>query len=415
LGARDSEEEARVPSLVPGWEGRCSGLSPEEGFLITRIDGATPWAVLRSIGGLAPEQADRCLAAWVAAGLVELGRERPRASAGARAQKTPGGAARARAATDLTLDLPVELQQRILEFEAKLSRPYHEILGVARDADERAIKRAYFKLSKLFHPDRYFGKRVGPFAERLDRIFKRVALAYELLLDPATRAEIERQPVEEVAPAAPPAAGAAPRKESRSEWLARVRRQFKMPERILVERRFKARQFADAARVAQHRRSFLEAASCIRLAISFDPWTDDYKNAFAEIQAEVNRMRADKLLAEAGGELGARGASEALRLLEEALAYRPSDPDILRRAAEVSLEVEDFERAVEYAEGLCGLEPDVAGHQLLLAQALRREGRRERAREVLERARQIDPGDARIQQELQRLRARSLGSSGGMR
>jgi tetratricopeptide (TPR) repeat protein len=194
-----------------------------------------------------------------------------------------------------------------------------------------------------------------------------------------------------------------------------VRRQFKMPERILVERRFKARQFADAARVAQHRRSFLEAASCIRLAISFDPWTDDYKNAFAEIQAEVNRMRADKLLAEAGGELGARGASEALRLLEEALAYRPSDPDILRRAAEVSLEVEDFERAVEYAEGLCGLEPDVAGHQLLLAQALRREGRRERAREVLERARQIDPGDARIQQELQRLRARSLGSSGGMR
>lgn len=391
-----------MPRLVAGWEHRCSGLSPEEGFLITRIDGATPWGVLRTIGGLAPEQADRCLEAWLAAGLVEVGGARPRA-------------ARAAGDVDPGLDLSLELQRRVLEFEKLLSKPYHEILGVPRDADERAIKRAYFKLSKIFHPDRYFGKRTGAFGERLDRIFKRVALAYELLLDPATRAEIERQQPVEEEPPPPPKPGAPPRKETKHEWLARVRRQFKIPEKIVTERRYKARQFADAARVAQHKRSWIEAASCIRLAISFDPWTDDYKSAFAEIQAEVNRMRADKLLEEAGGQLGARGASEALRLLEEALSYRPSDTDILCRAVKVALELEDFERAAEYAESLCDFEPDVAENHLLLAQVLRREGRRERAREVLERARNIDPGDVRIKQELQRLRARPAGNSGGMR
>ena len=48
------ERENRVPRLAPGWE-RCGlTLSPAEGFLLSRIDGSTPWALLREIGGLAP-------------------------------------------------------------------------------------------------------------------------------------------------------------------------------------------------------------------------------------------------------------------------------------------------------------------------------------------------------------------------
>ena len=90
------------------------------------------------------------------------------------------------------LELSVELQREILEFDASLDRPYHVLLGVARDADSRAIKRAYFQLSKKFHPDRYFRSELGEFAIRLDRIFNRIVEAYELLSDPTTRSEIER-------------------------------------------------------------------------------------------------------------------------------------------------------------------------------------------------------------------------------
>ena len=239
------------------------------------------------------------------------------------AEAQPGG-------IDESLEIPVELQQRILDFEAKLERPYHEILGVGRDADERAIKRAYFKLSKDFHPDRYFGREIGTFAARLDRIFKKVALAYELLMDPTTRAEIEQampSAAPEPATADEPAGAAAPpRKLGKREMLERLRRQFRIPEKILAERRFKARQFCDAARVAQHKGSWNEAASCIRLAIAFDPWTDEYKEAFGEVLAQVNRLRAAELFEQARGAWDERSGREALRLFEEAIHYRPSDP-----------------------------------------------------------------------------------------
>lgn len=401
-GARRSMEVERVPQLAPGWEEKAADLTPEEGFLLSRIDGHTSWEKLRSIAGLPPERVDGCLARWERDGLVRVGlQERPARES---EPEAPAG-------VDPSLEIPTELQGRILEFEQTLERPYHEILGVGRDADAREIKRAYFRLSKVFHPDRYFQRRIGPFAERLDRIFKKVALAYELLSDPATRAELERS-LESAPP--PPSPGAPPKELTKRQWLERVRRRFRIPEEVLAERRFRAKQLGEAAVVAQHQRRWNEAASCIRLAIAFDPWTDAYKRAFGEILAEVNQERATRLLEEAGGAWDARSQGEALRLFEEVIHYRPGDAEVHDRAARVAMELDDFERARDYAERACELAPEVAGYALTLGRALRRLGLRERAKKALERARQLDPRDDRIQQELARVRPRPGSSSGGM-
>jgi curved DNA-binding protein CbpA len=404
IGDRD-----RVPRLAPGWQERGAGLSPAEGFLLSRIDGSTSWRVLREIAGLPPEEVDRCLERWLAEGLVVMESGRGR---------NGRAAPRKDAEVDPSLQIPVEIQEQVLAFEQELDAPYHQLLGVGRDADERAIKRAYFDLSKRFHPDRYFGREIGGFAGRLDRIFKKIVIAYELLMDPATRSEIERS-MASAPPAArrerppPPDPSAPPRKPSRREMLERLRRQFRIPEKVLTERRFKARQFHEAARVSRHQQRWNEAASSIRLAIAFDPWTDEYKEDFAEIQAEVNQLRAARLVEEASGALDSRAAAQALRLLEEAMGYRPGDADVHARAAHVACEVPDYERAREYAERACELAPDVAGHHLLRARALRASGLREKAKAALEEAGRLEPGNEEVKEELRRLRRAPARARGG--
>jgi tetratricopeptide (TPR) repeat protein len=60
------------------------------------------------------------------------------------------------------------------------------ILGVARGGDAKTLKRAYFKLSKDVHPDRFYGKRLGSFQHRLAVVFEAVSRAYAKLTAPDT-------------------------------------------------------------------------------------------------------------------------------------------------------------------------------------------------------------------------------------
>ena len=66
-----------------------------------------------------------------------------------------------------------------------MSQDLYELLGVARDADADAIKKAYRRLARQYHPD------VNPDPEAQER-FKEVSLAYEVLSDPQKRAAYDR-------------------------------------------------------------------------------------------------------------------------------------------------------------------------------------------------------------------------------
>ncbi len=63
-------------------------------------------------------------------------------------------------------------------------RDYYETLGVARDADEKAIKDAFRQLALKYHPDR------NKAPDATDR-FREIAEAYAVLSDPEKRAEYD--------------------------------------------------------------------------------------------------------------------------------------------------------------------------------------------------------------------------------
>ncbi len=65
------------------------------------------------------------------------------------------------------------------------NKDFYQVLGVAKDADQAAIKKAYRKLARENHPDSKPGDKVAE-----DR-FKRVAEAYDVLGDTAKRKEYD--------------------------------------------------------------------------------------------------------------------------------------------------------------------------------------------------------------------------------
>ncbi|XOV77432.1 MAG: molecular chaperone DnaJ [Aestuariibacter sp.] len=65
-------------------------------------------------------------------------------------------------------------------------RDYYEVLGVAKDAAERDIKKAYKRLAMKYHPDRTSGDK------DLEEKFKEIQEAYEILCDSDKRAAYDQ-------------------------------------------------------------------------------------------------------------------------------------------------------------------------------------------------------------------------------
>ena len=58
------------------------------------------------------------------------------------------------------------------------SDDFYKVLGVSRDAEDNAIKKAYRKLSLKYHPDKNPNNK-----EEAEEIFKKISYAYGILSD----------------------------------------------------------------------------------------------------------------------------------------------------------------------------------------------------------------------------------------
>ncbi len=131
---------------------------------------------------------------------------------------------------DDTCELDEAMRNRIDEaLAAPEGQTHYRALGVAKTATAKEIQRAYFAIAAALHPDRHFAKKLGPYKQKLERVFRRAADAYETLRIAQKRAEydayllltsksiqMERAlaPIAPAAPVAPVAVEAPPRRKS---------------------------------------------------------------------------------------------------------------------------------------------------------------------------------------------------------
>ena len=67
-----------------------------------------------------------------------------------------------------------------------MARDFYQVLGVAKDADDKKIKQAFRKLAKQYHPD------ANPNDPTAEQRFKEINEAYEAVGNPEKRKFYDR-------------------------------------------------------------------------------------------------------------------------------------------------------------------------------------------------------------------------------
>jgi curved DNA-binding protein CbpA len=87
-------------------------------------------------------------------------------------------------------DLPPEIAQRVDSLYARLTTiDHYGLLGLSRSATRAQVRQAFLALAPQFHPDKYFGKDLGAYTAKLQRVFAQMSVAHDTLADDTRRAE----------------------------------------------------------------------------------------------------------------------------------------------------------------------------------------------------------------------------------
>lgn len=209
------------PRVIQGLDVRTLPLSPEEAFVLSRIDGRTAAADIALATGLAESRVLECLRRLQELGAVGFGGApgappvpRPEVSPQSATPPRRNSSVRLRPAVeeasstatphpaslnydpallDEVCDLDRDRKKIILDrFHSLDQLTHYTILEVAEDATKEEIKEAYYLRVGLFHPDRYFGKDLGSFKPKLEKVFGALTKAYDTLTRRRAREEYDR-------------------------------------------------------------------------------------------------------------------------------------------------------------------------------------------------------------------------------
>lgn len=394
-------------------------LTPEEGFVISRILGRRVTAndlVKESV--LPAARALPVLESLVKKGAVlRVGGSRVSTNSGAGADPYRGVVF---SMIDLTepADLTEEQRKRILFFEMNLERwSHYKLLGSKRTATPGEIKAAFFKSSKEFHPDAFFRKNLGSYRDRLDRIFRTMKTAYDVLSDPAKREEYNATAVIELTPeeeaelerlaAEKRKADEAKARDARTADRLKEQRLKRNP---MADRLKKARDYLKMAEDAQRANKLDEAANHARLALGYD---ESLKSKVDPIVLAAEKARAaammKRILQILQSPTDMRDLADELnRVADEVaeVAVRANDAPLLVDVAMVLLRLKRPVRAAKLAQQATELDPRSAKAWEALAEAAHADSKWAILMRAADRWLQLEPSSGRAK-ELHKIGKRS--------
>lgn len=298
-------------------------LSPEEVFLLSRLDRPAPLNELLSVSGFGENETLVHVYSLALIGLLQRANWKnvlgAVAAAGAAPQPEPETPATPAPVEEEVVDESINVVS-FLE-QLKQAQTHYDVLGVTKESSPAQMKTKYYELARRYHPDRF--RRSEPeLVTRLESAFARVTQAYDTLRDDTLRTNYDaklkaRQRAQQLADAAAPKTtapvAAAPDAKTESAPHAglsiaeHAELQFKegLEALELGQRKVAVGLFAAAANavpkearyrahygrlLAEHEHTRRAAEAEFQAAIKLDPKNGDYRVMLAQLYRDLGLM-----------------------------------------------------------------------------------------------------------------------------
>jgi curved DNA-binding protein CbpA len=286
------------------------------------------------------------------------------------------------------VDLDADRKKEILSLERVLDQLNHfEVLGLRPGASNSEVKKAYHEASRRYHPDRYFGKNLGTFRTRVERIFKLVHESYAVLIDPQRRAEYERAHPELATKAAKADNLRTPEDAQRS-----AERRARFAKHPYLTRLTRVHELLASGKKSLITGDFSKAYADLHLASQLDPKNHEVHELIIKVRHRHEQLRAaDELQRGQAAEKAGDLVLAAKTYVTAANLDRKSALAAFKAAMLLRQTGQDLKDARVLAQRAVDLEPDKADHRFLLATILEEVGLAKLANRHREEGIKLDP------------------------
>ena len=180
---------AEMPPIFRSFE-----LDQDQQAVFSHIDGRATIEEICSRTGLGDFNSLKAIYVLLALQIVEKGEIKPgeEKKFGRLPSRDAGPAVRdpeerAKAAAARTEQQSASKEDIQQAFDKLGSQDHYQALALGYDATEPEIKKAYFRLAKLYHPDRHLNPEMADMKEKLETLFTRITDAYQTLSEKEKR------------------------------------------------------------------------------------------------------------------------------------------------------------------------------------------------------------------------------------
>jgi curved DNA-binding protein CbpA len=298
------------------------------------------------------------------------------------------------------------------------NRDFYRLLNVGKTSKIDEIKKAYYAISRKWHPDRFFRKDAGAYASMLEQIFIGINQAFKTLSNIEEKTLFDKQYISAVQ-------SSQNIKETGSSTFARHRRSrnrvrkkasdrkknvgkkqeiLKKVKQGIEGKKQKALSFFDLGNKQLEAGKPMEAAASLHVACKLEPENETYQTVYKKARKIAREEKSKTIFAQAENAENYQNYHDAIRLYREAIEYNIPDA---RAYARLAYLIEKLDPDVRETIRLMRLavQKDIENpeYRCILAEIYAREGMERNARREFNEALSLQKGYKRAKDGLRSL------------